>query len=72
MSESNGKYQIAFWAMSVLIIGAFSWSTWCFFLNQGSIMRNTERYYALKEIANDTLHAIDLRLSRIENKLDIK
>lgn len=71
MGDGNGKWQLAFFIITVLVIGSFTWSTLCYLNNQRRIEGNTERYFLLKEVANDCLHKIDLRLSRIEDKLGI-
>ena len=67
----NGKWQLGFFIITILVIGAFTWSTWCFFINQGRIEVNAERYFNLRQVSNDCLHEIDLRLSRIEDKLNV-
>ena len=72
MNNGNGKWQVGFWVITFLVVGAFTWSTICYLNNERRIFQNTERLYNLKEVANDCLHKIDLRLSRIEDKLDIK
>ena len=70
-SNGNGsaKWQIAFWLLTVLTIASFSWTTFCAWDNRCQIQRNMERYITLKDVANDALHSIDLRLSRIEDKI---
>jgi len=72
MSENGGKWQVGFWVITALVIGSFSWTTFCAFNNQRRIEILADRYIGLREISNDCLHKIDLRLSRIEQKLDIK
>ena len=72
MSEGNGKWQVGFWVITVLVVGSFAWTSFSAWNNQQKIEKNTERYIILKEVANDCLHKIDLRLSRIEDKLGIK
>ena len=70
--NGNGKWQIGFWVVTILVVSSFSWTTICYLNNQRRIENNTERYINLRQISNDTLHSIDIRLSRIENKLDIR
>ena len=72
MSESNGKWQVGFWVITILVIGSFTWTTTCFLTNQGKIENNIVKLEVLKDIANDTMHKIDRRLSRIEFKLGIE
>lgn len=69
MANENGKWSIAFWIMTVLVIGSFTWTSISAMYLLKKTESNTERYFTLKEVANDCLHAIDLRLSRIEDKL---
>lgn len=71
MAESNGKWQIGFWVITALVIGSFGWTTFNAFNNQRKIENLENRHYELKEVANDCLHKIDLRLSRIEHKLGV-
>jgi len=68
---NDSKWQIGFWVISALVIGSFTWTTFCAFNNQRRIEDLTTKHYDLKEVANDCLHKIDLRLSRIENKLGV-
>jgi hypothetical protein len=72
MSESNGKWQIGFWVLTVLVVGSFSWTSLCAYNNQRKIESLFNMHWELKEVANDALHRIDLRLSRIEDKLYIR
>lgn len=72
MSDSSDKWQIAFWVIAYLVIGSFSWTTFCAYRNQNHIESLSDRFMALKEVSNDCLHKIDLRLSRIESKLNIE
>lgn len=69
--NGNDKWQIGFWVLTVLVVSSFTWATACAWMNQTKIENNRIRYDNLKEVANDALHKIDLRLSRIEDKLDI-
>ena len=68
MSE-NGKWQIGFWVITCLVIGSFGWTTFCSWNNQQKIEKLFDRQWELKDVANDALHKIDLRLTRIEYKL---
>ena len=72
MVESNGKWQVGFWVITALVMGSFSWTTFNAFNNQSKISVLETKHYELKEVANDCLHKIDLRLSRIEDKLGVK
>ena len=67
----NGRWQIGFWVMTVLVVSSFSWSTVCYLNNQRRIEINTNKLYGLQRVSNDALHQIDLRLSRIEFSLGI-
>lgn len=68
----NGKWQIGFWVITVLVIGSFTWTTICYLQNQGRIERTMEKVIVLKDIANECLHKIDRRLDRIEAKLGVE
>lgn len=72
MSDSNGKWQIGFWVIAVLVVGAFTWTTTCYMNNRYGIEKLEDRFIALKEVSNDCLHQIDKRLSRIEERLAIQ
>lgn len=72
MSESNGKWQVAFWVITFLVVGSFAWTTSCYLTNQYRIESNMNRLEILRDLANDTMHRIDKRLSRIEFKLGIE
>ena len=63
MAENN-KFvmRTIFWT---LILASFAWTTTCFFMVQNDMKQ-------LTKTANDGIHNIDLRLSRIEQKLGIK
>lgn len=69
---NDNKWQIGFWIITVLVVGSFSWTTFCAFDNQRKIEDLMAKHYELKDVANDGLHKIDLRLSRIEDKLGIE
>lgn len=71
MADGNGKWQIGFWVIAVLVVGSFTWTTQCYLCNQGRIETTLVRLADLKDVANDSLHKIDLRLLRIESKLAI-
>ena len=71
MVNGNGKWQVGFWVMTVLVIGSFTWTSISAMFIFKKVECNTDRYFSLKETANDCLHKIDLRLSRIEDKLKI-
>lgn len=73
--QTNGKWQLAFWVIAIIA------GTWLVALTQGVVnnyYRGEDKRAAILEkierlttIANDTLHVIDLRLTRIEERLDI-
>ena len=65
----DSMWQIGFWVITVLVVGSFSWSTFCAFKNESRIEKLNEKFMNLKEVSNDCLHKIDLRLSKIEIKL---
>lgn len=67
----NGKWSVAFWLMTGLTIFSFAWTTFCYF-------NNSDKIRDLALVANHNLTGInasmsniDLRLSKIEWKLDI-
>jgi len=59
MGSGNGKWAIAFWVLTVLTVGSFTWTTWCYF-------RNDDKIDCLTQVANHSLTSIDKRLYRIE------
>jgi hypothetical protein len=70
--NGNGSFKIAFWVMSVLGIASFSWTTFCYF-NNGDKINDLARVanHSLTSI-NQSMTNIDLRLSKIEWKLEAK
>ena len=71
-TNGNGKWSIAFWVVTVLTVASFGWTTFCFF-------HNTNKINDLAVVANHSLTSIstainniDLRLSKIEWKLETK
>lgn len=60
----NGKWQIAFWLTTVLLVGSFTWTTMCAYSADIKIEKLHDKYI-------DTMHSIDLRLSRIEYRLGV-
>jgi hypothetical protein len=74
--ENNGGYRIAFWVVTVIC------SVWLVALTTNVINtynrledRNSStlaRVNELHETANESLHCIDMRLTRIEEKLGVK
>lgn len=70
--NDESRWQVGFWVLTVLVAGSFAWTTFCAFNNQRRIESLFDRQWELKEVANDMMHKIDLRLSKIEIKLDIK
>ncbi len=72
MTQDNGRWTIAFWIMSVLAVASFGWTTFCYF-------NNGDKINDLAQVANHSLTSInqsmaniDLRLSKIEWKLESK
>jgi hypothetical protein len=61
----NGKWQVAFFLLTVFTVASFSWSTWCFF-------RNDSKIENLAQVANHSLTNIDKRLCKIEWKLGVE
>jgi hypothetical protein len=78
----NGKWQVGFWIITALTIGLYGWTTVCHLYNRSKIEQDyqlnrqdfkdvNKQVENLSKVANDCLHKIDLRLSRIEYKLKI-
>ena len=68
----NGKWSVAFWIMSALAVASFGWTTFCYFNNGDKIMDLSKvANHSLTSI-NDSIAKIDIRLSRIEWKLEAK
>jgi len=63
--EGDGKWQIAFWVIAVLVVGSFSWTTLCAFNVDVKITKIKDEYIL-------ALHNIDKRLSRIEYSVGVK
>ena len=72
MHDSNGKWSIAFWIMTVLGIASFGWTTFCYFNNGDKINDLAKTANHSLTSINESITNIDLRLSKIEWKLDIK
>ena len=72
-NNGNGNgFKIAFWVMSVIGVASFGWTTFCYF-------NNGDRIRDLAQVANhnltsisESMSAINIRLSRIEWKLEEK
>jgi len=70
---NNGRsWSVAFWVVTVLTVASFGWTTFCY-LNNGDRIRD------LSQVANhnltsisESVAAINIRLSRIEWKLEGK
>jgi hypothetical protein len=70
MSETNGRWSVAFWVLTfitaTMAVGSFTWTSWCFF-------KNGDRIESLTQVANhnsttimNTLMSVDKRLYRLE------
>jgi hypothetical protein len=69
---SDGKWSVAFWLMTGLTIFSFAWTTFCYFNNGDKIIDLSKvANHSLTSI-NDSIAKIDIRLSRIEWKLEAK
>lgn len=74
MSE-NGRsreWTIAFWIMSVLAVASFGWTTFCYFNNGDKINDLAITANHSLSAISESMSKIDLRLSRIEWKIDAK
>ena len=71
-SNGNGRYSIAFWVVSVLTTASFAWTTFCYFNNGDKINDLAQTANHSLTSINNSMANIDLRLSKIEWKLEIK
>jgi hypothetical protein len=70
--SNNGKWSVAFWIMSVLSIASFGWTTFCYFNNGDKIMDLSKTANHSLTSISESMTAINIRLSRIEWKLEGK
>lgn len=76
-TEGNGKsaFAIAFIIFEVIIISILGFMTNQAFVAYRELCESDkcllEKYDDLRQVSNDCMHKIDLRLSRIESKLNI-
>jgi len=72
MSNNEKSWTIAFWVMSVLAVASFGWTTFCYFNNGDKINDLAQTANHSLTSISQSMSAIDLRLSKIEWKLEIK
>jgi hypothetical protein len=68
----NGKWSIAFWVVTVMTVASFGWTTFCFFNNGDKIMDLSRTANHSLTAISESMTKIDIRLSRIEWKLEGK
>jgi hypothetical protein len=68
----NGKWSIAFWVVTVMTVASFGWTTFCFFHNGNRIMDLSQTANHSLTSISESVNAINVRLSRIEWKLEAK
>ena len=72
MSTNDKSWTVGFWVMSVLGIASFGWTTFCYFNNGDKINDLAQTANHSLTSINNSMANIDLRLSKIEWKLEIK
>jgi formiminotetrahydrofolate cyclodeaminase len=68
----NGKWSVAFWVVTVLTVASFGWTTFCFFHNSNKITDLAQTANHSLTAINENMSAINVRLSKIEWKLEAK
>jgi hypothetical protein len=68
----NGKWSVAFWLMTSLTIFSFGWTTFCYFNNGDKIMDLSQTANHSLTAISESMSKIEIRLSRIEWKLETK
>jgi hypothetical protein len=72
MTSNGNGFKIAFWVMSVIGVASFGWTTFCYFNNGDKIMDLSRTANHSLTAISESMTKIDIRLSRIEWKLEGK
>ena len=72
MAENGRSWSVAFWVVTVLTVASFGWTTFCYFNNGDKIMDLSRTANHSLSSISESMSAINIRLSRIEWKLEGK
>jgi hypothetical protein len=72
MTSNGNGFKTAFWVMSVIGVASFGWTTFCYFNNGDKIMDLSKTANHSLTSISESMSEMNVRLSRIEWKLEGK